>query len=320
MLIAAALAGVVVVSLWALTLGSFAMSWADVLAAARGQGEADQVFVVQTLRLPRVFAALLIGAALAVAGAIFQGVVRNPLVSPDIIGIDSGASLAAVFWIVTRQPAPLLPLAAFAGALLTAAVIYALTWRRGVDTDRLILVGIGVGAAVAAGITFVTVRFPVEIVRPAEFWLMGSLSGSTWRDVATLLVAALILVPSALLLAQPLRTLQLGDDITRTLGVPLERLRLGLIVVGCGLAATAVAIAGPIAFVALMVPHAARMLAGPVSTGVMLFTSILGALFLIIADVIAQNGLPVSLPVGAITAAVGAPYFLFLLYHSHASS
>jgi iron complex transport system permease protein len=275
--------------------------------------------VVQTLRLPRVVSAVLIGAALAVAGAIFQGVVRNPLVSPDIIGIDSGASLAAVFWIVTRQPAPLLPLAAFAGALLTAAVIYALTWRRGVDTDRLILVGIGVGAAVAAGITFVTVRFPVEIVRPAEFWLMGSLSGSTWRDVATLLVAALILVPSALLLAQPLRTLQLGDDITRTLGVPLERLRLGLIVVGCGLAATAVAIAGPIAFVALMVPHAARMLAGPVSTGVMLFTAILGALFLIIADVIAQHGLPVSLPVGAITAAVGAPYFLFLLYRSHAS-
>jgi len=313
-----ATAGVMLVSLWALSLGSFAMPLGDALAAARGQGSADQIFVVQTLRLPRIVAGILIGAALAVAGAIFQGVVRNPLVSPDIIGIDSGASLVAVFWIVTGQSAALLPLAAFAGALLTAAAIYVLAWKRGIDTDRLILIGIGVGAAVAAGITFLTVRYPVEIVRPAEFWLMGSLSGSTWRDVTTLLIAALLLVPAALLLARPLRTLQLGDDVTRGLGVPIERLRLGLIVVGCGLASVAVAIAGPIAFVALMVPHVARMLAGPVSGGVILFTATLGALFLIVADAVAQHGLPVALPVGAITAAVGAPYFLFLLYRSHA--
>jgi iron complex transport system permease protein len=305
------------ISLWALSLGSFAMSWGDALAAARGQGETDQIFVVQTLRLPRIAAAILIGAALAMAGAIFQGVVRNPLVSPDIIGIDSGASLLAVFWIVTGRPAALLPLAAFAGALIVAGTIYALTWKRGVDTDRLILVGIGVGAAVTAGITFLTVRYPVEIVRPAEFWLMGSLTGSSWRDVLTLLAAAAVLVPCAVLLARPLRTLQLGDDISRGFGVPLERLRLGLLVVGCGLAAVAVAVAGPIAFVALMVPHVARMLTGPVSGGVILFTAILGALFLVSADIVAQHGLPVTLPVGAITAAVGAPYFLFLLYRAH---
>ncbi|MGH2617629.1 MAG: FecCD family ABC transporter permease [Thermomicrobiales bacterium] len=315
-----AVVGVVLVSLWAMTLGSFAMSWADAMAAARGHGTADQVFVVQTLRLPRIMAGILIGASLAVAGAIFQGVVRNPLVSPDIIGIDSGASLVAVYWIVTGQPWVLLPLAAFAGSLITAALIYVLAWKRGVDTDRLILVGIGVGAVVVAGVTFLTVRYPVEIVRPAEFWLMGSLSGSTWRDVITLLVGALVLVPSALVLARPLRTLQLGDDVTRGLGVPLERLRLGLIVIGCGLAAAAVSIAGPIAFVALMVPHVARMLAGPVSGGVLLFTTAIGALFLVSADVVAQHGLPVALPVGAITAAVGAPYFLFLLYRSHARS
>lgn len=310
--------GVMLVSLWALSLGSFSMPLGNALAAARGQGSADQIFVVQTLRLPRIVAGILIGAALAVAGAIFQGVVRNPLVSPDIIGIDSGASLVAVFWIVTGQSPALLPLAAFAGALVTAGAIYVLAWKRGIDTDRLILIGIGVGAAVAAGITFLTVRYPIEIVRPAEFWLMGSLSGSTWRDVTTLLIAALLLVPSALLLARPLRTLQLGDDVTRGLGVPIERLRLGLIVVGCGLASVAVAIAGPITFVALMVPHVARMLAGPVSGGVILFTATLGALFLVVADAVAQHGLPVALPVGAITAAVGAPYFLFLLYRSHA--
>ncbi len=303
-------------TLWAVSLGSYRMPFSEALAAVRGVGTEDQVFVVRTLRLPRIVCAVLIGAGLAVAGALFQGVVRNPLVSPDIIGIDAGASLLAVFWIVTGQPSALLPIAAFIGAVTTAAAIYLLTWKSGVDTDRLILVGIGVGAAIGAGITFLTVKFPVEIVRPAEFWLMGSLTGSNWRDVVILLVTVAVLVPGAAILARLLRTMQLGDDVTRGLGVPLERLRLGLIVVGCGLAAVAVSVAGPIAFVALMVPHVARMLTGPVSSGVMLFTATLGAIFLLSSDMIAQHALPVSLPVGAITAAVGAPYFLFLLYRN----
>ena len=313
------LAGVALIlflALWAVSLGSYSMPFSEALAAVRGIGTEDQVFVVRTLRLPRIVCAVLIGAGLAVAGALFQGVVRNPLVSPDIIGIDTGASLLAVFWIVTGQPAALLPIAAFIGAVTTAALIYALTWKGGVDTDRLILVGIGIGAAIGAGITFLTVKFPVEIVRPAEFWLMGSLTGSNWRDVTVLLVTVAVLVPGAAILARLLRTMQLGDDVTRGLGVPLERLRLGLIVVGCGLAAVAVSVAGPIAFVALMVPHVARMLTGPVSSGVMLFTATLGAIFLLSSDMIAQHALPVSLPVGAITAAVGAPYFLFLLFRN----
>lgn len=303
-------------ALWAVSLGSYRMPFSEALAAVRGIGADDQVFVVRTLRLPRIVCAILIGAGLAVAGALFQGVVRNPLVSPDIIGIDTGASLLAVFWIVTGQSAALLPIAAFIGALTTAAVIYLLTWKSGVDTDRLILVGIGVGATIGAGITFLTVKFPVEIVRPAQFWLMGSLSGSNWRDVLVVLGTVAVLVPGATILARLLRTMQLGDDVTRGLGVPLEQLRFGLIVVGCGLAAVAVSVAGPIAFVALMVPHVARMLTGPVSGGVMLFTATLGAIFLLGADMIAQHALPVSLPVGAITAAVGAPYFLFLLYRN----
>jgi iron complex transport system permease protein len=303
-----------VLALWAVSLGSYRMPFGEALAAVRGIGTEDQIFVVRTLRLPRIVCAALIGSGLAVAGALFQGVVRNPLVSPDIIGIDTGASLLAVFWIVTGQSAALLPVAAFIGAVTTAAAIYTLTWKSGVDTDRLILVGIGVGAALSAGITFLTVKFPVEIVRPAEFWLMGSLTGR--RDVVVLAVTVAVLVPGAAVLARLLRTMQLGDDVTRGLGVPLEQLRLSLIVVGCGLAAVAVSVAGPIAFVALMVPHVARMLTGPVSGGVMLFTATLGAVFLLGADMIAQHALPVSLPVGAITAAVGAPYFLFLLYRN----
>lgn len=312
----AALGIMLLLALLAVSLGSYTMPFNEALAAIRGVGSEDQVFVVRTLRLPRIVAAVLIGASLAVAGALFQGVVRNALVSPDIIGIDTGASLFAVFWIVSGKPGGLLPLAAFAGAIITSTVIYVLTWKKGVDTDRLILVGIGIGAAVGAGITFIMVKFPVEIVRPAEFWMMGSLTGSTWRDVATMLASSLILIPTAMVLAWLLRTMQLGDDVTRGLGVPLERLRLSLMVVGCGLAAVAVSVAGPIGFVALMVPHVARMLTGPVSGGVILFTATLGAIYLLGADIIAQHALPVTLPVGAITAAVGAPYFLYLLYRS----
>ena len=147
---------------------------------------------------------------------------------------------------------------------------------------------------------------------------MGSVYGSDWGDVRWLRLACSLLGSgAAIVLMWPLRALQLGDDVTRGLGMPLERTRLALIVVGCGLAAVAVAIAGPIGFVALMVPHVARMLAGPLSGSVLLFTAVLGALFLLFADVVAQHFLPVTLPVGVVTAAVGAPYFLFLLYRSN---
>lgn len=305
-----------VLSTWAMTLGSFSIPFVDVARAVVGDASADQEFVVRTLRLPRVISAVLIGAALAMAGAIFQGLVRNALVAPDIIGIDEGASLFAVFWIVTGQTSWLLPVAAFAGALLTAGIIYLLTWKGGISANRLILVGIGVGATIGAGTTYLTLRYPIEIVRPAIVWTIGSLYASTWQDVRVLLVFLAILTPASLALMWRMRTLQLGDDVTRVLGLPLERTRAQLIVVGCGLAAVAVAIAGPIGFVALMVPHIARMLAGPMSGSTLLLTAVLGALYLLAADVIGQHFLPVALPVGVVTAAVGAPYFLFLLYRS----
>lgn len=305
-----------IIATWAMSLGSFPISFTDVVRAIAGQGSADELLVVRDLRLPRVISAVLIGAALAMSGAIFQGLVRNPLVSPDIIGINTGATLFAMFWIVTHQTSTLLPVAAFVGAILTAAVIYLLTWKKGISPDRLILVGIGVAACLSAGSTYITVRFPIEEVRPAVVWTMGSIYASTWSDVRILGAALLVLAPCAIALTWPLRAIQLGDDVSRVLGMPLERTRLGLIVIGCGLSAIVVSIAGPIGFVALMVPHIARMLAGPLSGSVMLFTGVLGACFLLLSDVVAQHFLPVSLPVGVVTSAVGAPYFLFLLYRS----
>lgn len=304
----------IALALWAISLGSYRIPYADVVRAVFGNGAPDQEFVVRTLRLPRVISAMLIGACLAMSGAMFQGLVRNALVSPDIIGIQTGATIFAVFWIVTGQASGLLPVAAFFGAVLTAALVYGLSWKKGISDSRLILVGIGMGATLSAGTTFLTVRYPVELVRPAIVWSIGSLFGSDWGDVRILLAATFILGPLAVALMWPLRRLQLGDDVSRGLGLPLERTRLLMIVVGCGLCAFAVSIAGPIGFVALMVPHAARMLAGPLSGSVMLFTGVLGACFLLFADVVAQHYMPVALPVGVVTSAVGAPYFLFLLY------
>lgn len=304
-------------TVWAISLGSYQMAYGDVLRAIAGQGTEDQLLVVRSIRLPRIICAVLIGAALAMSGAIFQGLVRNPLVSPDVIGINSGASLVAVFWIIYGRNAGLLPVAAFIGAMATAVIVYALSWKQGIAPGRLILVGIGVGAAVTAGMQFITIRFPVEIVRPATVWLMGSVYASSWHDVLVIGASLAVLTVLVVLLARSLRVLQLGDDLTRGLGLPLERTRLGLIAVGCGLSAAAVAIAGPIGFVALMVPHIARMLAGPVSGTVIVFTGLLGGVYLLLADVIANHFLPVSLPVGVITAAVGAPYFLYLLYRSN---
>lgn len=309
---------VVLLAIWAMTLGTMHIPFSDVVDAVFGKGDEKIQFVVQDLRLPRVLCAILIGGALAVSGLIFQGLVRNALVSPDIIGINAGATLVATFWIVTGLGWSTMPLAAFLGALLTAGVIYALTWSRGISPARMILVGIGMQALLSAATTFIIVRFPVELVRPAVSWSMGSIYGSNWSDVRILTGFILVCLPLGVALMWPLRALQLGDDVSRSLGVSLEGVRLGLIVVGCALAAASVAIAGPITFVALMVPHVGRMLGGPASGTTMVLTGVLGSLFVLLADTIAQHYLPVQLPVGVVTAAVGAPYFLFLLYRSNA--
>lgn len=312
-----AFAALLLLAAWAMSLGSFPLPLDGVARAVFGAGDQQQNFIVRTLRLPRVICAILIGAALALAGALFQGLVRNPLVSPDVIGIDRGATVFAVFWIVTGRSPETLPLAAFVGAALTAGLIYVLSWRGGVAPQRLILVGIGISAIMAAGTTYLTVRFPIEQVRAAIVWATGSVYGTTWASVRTLALTLAVLLPAALLLSWYLRPLSLGDDVARGLGLPVERARLALLFVGCGLAAAAVAVAGPIGFVALMVPHIARLLVGPLSGSMLLFTGVLGALFLLLADVIAQHFLPVALPVGVVTSAIGAPYFLFLLYRSN---
>ncbi len=316
---AVAAAALAVLAVVAMTLGDYPLALADVVTGALGGGEGREAFVVRTLRMPRVVNAVLVGAALAASGAIFQGLVRNPLVAPDIIGVNAGAGLAAVFLIVTRGPLALVPFAAFAGAVATAFAVYWLTWRKGVTAGRLVLVGIGMNAALAAGTTFLIVRFPIEQVAPAVLWLTGTLYGRGWDHAAGVAVGLGLLLPAALLLQRQLRSLQLGEDLARGLGTRTEAVRAALLVVGSGLAAVAVAAAGPIGFVALIVPHAARLLVGPLRGGGLLLVAQLGALLTLGADVLGQHAFnPVSLPVGVVTAVIGAPFFLYLLHRTNA--
>jgi iron complex transport system permease protein len=306
---------VAIVGVWAMTLGDFRLSVQEVVRAVAGQAAGPADFIVGTLRMPRLLVGIGVGFAFAASGAIFQGLVRNPLVSPDIIGVNAGASLAAVFFIVTRGPVALLPLAAFAGALVAAGAVYGLAWRKGVSGGRLVLVGIGINAMAIAGTTFLIVRFPIEVVSAAELWLSGTLYARGWEHVRYVGLALALLLPAALALSSRLRALQLGDDVARALGIRVELVRLALLAVASGLAAAAVAAAGPIGFLALVVPHIARMLAGPFTAGVLLLSGLLGALLVIASDVVAQHAFaPLSLPAGLVTAALGAPYFLFLLY------
>lgn len=308
--------GVIVLACWAMTLGSFPVPMRDVVASTLGFGSPQHDFIVRTLRLPRVICALLVGAALAMSGAIFQGLIRNELASPDIIGINAGASATAFIWLITGNAVSMVPVAAFCGAVGTATAIYLLSWKGGVSLTRLVLVGIGFQSLFLAAGDFFTVRYPIEEVRFATILTIGSLYGSDWGDVQILAVGLAVLIPCALLLAWPLRALQLGDDTARSLGIPIELTRFALIVVGCWLSAIAISVAGAIGFVALMVPHAARMLCGPTSAATMVFAAVLGGGFLLASDIVAQHFLPTSLPVTILTGAVGGPYFLFLLWRS----
>jgi iron complex transport system permease protein len=307
----------VVLAGWTMALGDFAVPFGQLVATTFGGGSGEYDFVVRTLRLPRTLAAAGVGIALGISGAIFQGLVRNPLVAPDIIGVMTGASLVAVGFIVLGGPTGLLPLGAFTGAVLAALLVYALTWRGGITGNRLVLVGIGINAVFAALTTFLIVRFPIEQVAPAVLWQTGTLYGRGWLHVVWLAIGLGVLLPAAGVLVPRLRALQLGDDLASALGTRVEPVRAALLVVGAGLAAVAVAVAGPVGFVALTVPHVARMLLGPVTGGGLVVAGLLGAVLVLGSDLIGQHLFsPISLPVGVVTAALGAPYFLFLLHRT----
>jgi len=305
------------VGVLSVSVGEFVVPVPDVVRALFGQGDRSSVLVVQTLRLPRIIVGLLVGAAFGLAGALTQSVARNALASPDVVGVTAGAAAAAVSVIVLGLPVPI-PLAAIAGGLTVAALVAALTWRDGFSGPRLVLIGIGLGAAAASLTSYLLVRATITDAQRATVWLTGSLNGRGWEHARPVALALLLLAPLALVLGRSLTTLRLGDDVARALGARVDRARLGLVLVAVGLAAVATASAGPIAFVGLVAPQVALRLSR--TPGIPLAASAAcGALLVVAADLAARLGLslltgsPTELPVGAVTAVIGAPVLLVLL-------
>jgi len=279
-------------------------------------GNPDHSFVIQNLRLPRTLVAFMVGMALAISGTIFQGLTRNPLADPGIIGINAGASLAAVTVIVLFPSAPIytLPLSAFAGALLMAILIYSLAWNNGSSPILLILMGVGL-SAIASAITSLMITFgEIYDVSNALVWLAGSVYGRTWEQVFSLLPWLIVFVPMALTLARHLNALNLGDDVAKSLGSQVEWQRGLLVLVGVALAGAGVATAGNIGFIGLIAPHLGRQLVGATHEGLIPTSALLGGVIVVMADLLGRTLFaPIELPCGIVTAAIGAPYFLYLL-------
>ncbi|MGE2733619.1 FecCD family ABC transporter permease [Mycolicibacterium vaccae] len=301
------------VAMMSLTLGEFPITVSEVLDVLAGGGSLIDRDVVLGDRLPRALTGLGVGAAFALSGAILQRIARNPLVSPDVIGINSGAALAALFVLtVLGGSGAMLVVSALAGALFTAAVILLIAYQRGLYGFRLVLVGIGVAAMLTSGISYLLTRADVHEAMSAAAWLTGSLANRDSLHVAVIGAALGIAAPILAVLARQLRLLELGDDLATSLG-SRQGHRVALVLVAVALAAMATAAAGPIGFVALVAPQIARRLLAERHTGLAPAAAI-GALLVVGADLAARLVFaPVGMPVGVVTAVLGAPVLLFLL-------
>lgn len=315
------LALAVLAAFWlSLMLGRTYYPASDVIAVILGGDVDGASFTVGTLRLPRAVTGLLVGFAFGLAGATFQTMLRNPLASPDVIGISSGASAAAVIGILVLNLSPTAVSAmATAAALVTAFVIYLLSYKQGgVANTRLILIGIGIAAMLSSVVSYVLSGAAAWDMQVAMRWLTGNLNGATYERTLPLVIAVALLAPVLLWLLRDLEAMRLGDQTAAALGVPVERTRVLLIVVAVALMAFATAAAGPIAFVAFLSgPIAARIL-GPVGSPV-LASGLFGALLVLVADFFAQYALGTRFPVGVITGALGAPFLVYLLVRSNRS-
>ena len=322
------LVAVVLAGMYGITAGSSSLTVADVAAVLVGQGTGGQELIVYQLRMPRVVGGILVGAALGLAGALTQTFARNPLATPDILGVTSGASFGAVLAIVvgggTYAVAPGLltlglPAMAALGALVTSAVVYGLAWRGGIDSFRLILIGIGATAALTGLTQYMVARAQITEAGAATQWLVGSLSGISWASVWPVLAALVVLAPLAWTQVRDLGIGQLGDEVSIGLGVSLQRHRLLVILCAVVLVAAAVSASGPIEFVAFVAPQIALRLART-DRPPLAASALVGALVVVGGDGLARGLLPGEVPVGIITAIVGAPYLIWLLTRSRGGS
>ncbi|QFG23273.1 iron chelate uptake ABC transporter family permease subunit [Actinomadura sp. WMMB 499] len=306
-----------------ISFGDFSLGLPRVVATIFGRGERVDRFVIMDLRMPRALAGLIVGIALGVSGAITQSVARNPLASPDVLGITGGAGAVAVFLVTVSGGTSAailntvgLSAAALAGGLGTGLLVYFLAWRRGIDGFRLVLIGISVSAVMQAITNWLLVTADIRDVARAQAWLVGSLDGRSWNEVWTALCCTLVLLVIVAGAAFQFRPLQFGDEVAAGLGVRYSRVRAVMLLCAVLLAGTAVSAAGPVPFVALVAPQVAMRLARR-PTPPLVVSGLVGAVLLIGADVVARTALPVTLPVGVVTAAIGGPFLVYLLVRAN---
>ena len=286
-----------------------------------GQGTPRENLILFEFRLPRIVVAILAGMGLAVSGAILQSITKNPLSDPGILGINAGAGLMVVVYIMfftveTSSSLYVLPLFALAGGMVTAFVIYVMSYIKGegVEPTRLVLVGVGLAAALYGATLTLSTRLEMEDYSFMANWMAGRIWGDDWTFVLSLLPWILILIPLTLFKSNVLNTLNLHENVSIGVGVNVGRERIVLIIIAVALASASVAVSGGIAFVGLMAPHIARSLVGPRHQAFLPVAALIGAILLLTADTIGRVILdPSGIPAGIIVTIIGAPYFMYLL-------
>ena len=300
-----------------LLFGSADISFEVILHTLMGNVQTTDEMVIWNIRFPRNIVGALVGANLAVSGAILQAVMKNPLADPGIVGVSSGAGLAGVIMLIFMPEASLLltPVA-FIGAMLSAAAVYALAWKNGIRPSRIILAGVAVSAFLGSGISALLV-FYSDKVQGALLWMVGGLSARSWPQVESLFPYTILGLVFAICGCKALTILSLGDETARGLGLPVEKVRFTMTAVAALLAAGAVSIAGLIGFVGLVVPHIVRLIVGTDYKYVVPGSAILGAGVLVFCDTLGRVLFsPIEIPAGIIMAFLGAPFFLYLLRRS----
>lgn len=313
-----------IVLLLSMNTGFTKMSPLEVLRTLFGGGTPRDKLILFEFRLPRIVIALLVGTGLAIAGAILQGVSRNALADPGILGINSGAGLAVVLFVVTNpmreSASPMfMPFLALVGGFAAAAIIYLMAYKKdkGISSSRLVLSGIALAAGINALMIVLTLQMDPNEFNFIATWQAGSIWGSSWKFVLALLPWIVILLPAALWKARQLNVFSLGDDTATGLGSYLNKQRLLLLIIAVALSASCVAVSGGIGFIGLLGPHIARRLVGPRYEHVIPVSALIGAVLLLIADMVGRTLMEnAEIPAGVMVAIIGGPYFLYLLARS----
>lgn len=317
-------AAILAVFILSMNTGFTRLAPLEVLRVLFGGGTEEQQLILFDFRLPRIVISVLVGAGLAVSGCVMQAIARNPLADSGILGINSGAGLAVLLFVAyfpadSGEPVFLLPVLAWTGAAISAAIVFALAYRRdsGLAPTRLLLSGVAVTAGISAFMLVLTLRISPEKYRFIQSWIAGSIWGTDWYYVLALLPFIAALLPYVIYKSRTLNVLHLGESMATGLGASVTRERILLLAAAVGLAGTCVAVSGSIGFVGLVGPHIARRLVGSRHQALLPASALMGALLVIGSDTLARWAfMPSEIPTGIVVAVVGSPYFLYLLVRS----